>query len=181
MNLTLPVREGLELRTLEVTDAQEFFEVTRKNNLHLRRWLGWLDEDKSVADTERYIIESNKRFENKEGLDLGIFYEGKYIGGVGMFPLDMAHKKTSIAYWLDEDYQGKGIMSDSLKIVIDYLFKEIGLNRIVATCAVGNSRSSALPKKFGFTLEGIERESEWLYDHFVDLEVYSLLAKEWDK
>jgi ribosomal-protein-serine acetyltransferase len=82
---------------------------------------------------------------------------------------------------LVEDFQGKGIMIDSLKKVLDYAFTEMGLNRIKVTCAINNIKSSALPKKLGFTLEGIAKEGNWLYDHFVDLEVYSLLAKKWKK
>ncbi len=181
MKLLIPVRENIVLRTLELSDAQEFFDITRKNNVHLRQWLGWLDDDKSVADTEKYIEESSKRFANKEGLDVGIFYNNMQVGGIGLFPWDTANKKTSIAYWLTEDYQGKGIMSDSLRVIIEYAFKEMGINRIDVTCAIENTKSSVLPKKLGFSLEGIAREGGWLYDHFVDLEVYSLLVKDWVK
>lgn len=181
MSLILPIRENVELRTLQPSDAGAFFDITRKNNVHLRQWLGWLDDDKTVADTEKYIIESNKRFKDKEGLDVGIFYEEKQIGGIGLFPWDTANKKTSVAYWLTEDFQGKGIMNDALKVLIEYAFTEMKLNRIEITVAIENTRSSALPKKLGFTLEGIAREAGWLYDHFVDLDVYSLLAKEWKK
>ncbi len=177
----LPVRENIELRILQISDAQIFFDVTRKNNLYLREWLGWLDDDRSVEDVEKYIIDSNKRFSENEGLDLSIWYENQLIGGIGLFPLDVANKKTAIAYWLAEEFQGKGIMADSMKATIEYVFTEMNLNRIELTCAVGNIKSSAIPKKLGFTFEGISRESGWLYDHFVDLEVYSLLAKEWKK
>ncbi len=181
MNLTIPVRDNIELKTLQISDAQAFFDITKKNDKYLREWLGWLDDDKTVVDTEKYIIESNKRFENKEGLDLGIFADSLQIGGIGLFPLDTANKRTSVAYWLTEESQGKGIMTDCLKKVIEYAFTEMGLNRIEITCAIGNTKSSALPKKLGFTLEGTSREGSWLYDHFVDLEVYSLLAKEWKR
>ena len=180
MNLTVPVRENLELKTLELGDAQTFFDVTREKNAHLRQWLGWLDDDKSVADVEKYIIDSSKRFSENEGIDLAIWYNNQMIGGIGIFPIDTANKKTSIAYWLTEDFQGKGIMTDSMKVVIEYIFTKMNLNRIELTCAIGNDKSSALPKKLGFLFEGISRESGWLYDHFVDLEVYSLLAKEWN-
>lgn len=181
MTLILPVREHLELRTLTPDDAQNLFDITQTNNIHLRKWLGWLDDDKDVSDTKKYIEESNKRFEHKEGLDLGIFYGGEQVGGIGFFPWDTANKKTSIAYWLTEESQGKGIMIDSLRVVIEYAFTEMKLNRIEITCATDNVKSSALPKKLGFTLEGVSREGGWLYDHFVNLEVYSLLASEWKK
>ncbi len=181
MKLILPIRDDLKLRTLEPSDAGNFYKLIRKNDVYLREWLGWLDEDKSVADTEKYIQESNKRYANKEGLDFGIFYKNQHIGGIGLFPLDLANKKTSIAYWLGEEFQGQGIMTDSLKTVIAYAFKEMGLNRIEITCATQNTKSSAIPRKLGFTFEGITRQGEWLYDHFVDLEVYSLLATEQEK
>lgn len=181
MNLILPVRENIELRTLKTSDAQGFFDITKKNNKHLRQWLGWLDDDKTLADTEKYIEGSNKRFEDKEGLDLAIFQDNEQIGGIGLFPWDTSNKKISIAYWLVEEHQGKGIMTDAMKVILDYVFNEMKLNRIEITVAIENTRSSALPKKLGFTLEGIAREGGWLYDHFVDLEVYSLLAKEWNK
>jgi ribosomal-protein-serine acetyltransferase len=181
MKLTLPIRENLKLRTLEVSDVQAFFDITQDDNAHLREWLGWLDDDKTVADTEKYIIESNKRFADGEGLDVGIFNEDRQVGGIGLFPLDTANKKASVAYWLTEDAQGKGIMSDTMKVLIEYVFTEMKLNRIEISCAIGNTKSSALPKKLGFTCEGVAREAGWLYNHFVDLEVYSLLASEWKK
>jgi ribosomal-protein-serine acetyltransferase len=181
MKISIPVKENFELRTLELSGGQDFFELTKRNDTHFRRWLGWLDDDKTVLDTEKYITESNKRFESEEGLDLGIFYENNQIGGIGLFPWNTANKKISIAYWLAEEYQGEGIMTDSLKKVIEYCFTELNINRIEITIAIENTKSSALPKKLGFTLEGVAREGGWLYNHFVDLEVYSLLAKEWKK
>ncbi len=52
------------------------------------------------------------------------------------------------------------------------------MERAVIRCAVGNSRSSAVPKRLGFTLEGIERHSQRLHDGFVDLEIYSRLRSD---
>jgi len=177
----LHVRESIDLRVFTLNDAQEFFDVTRKNNTHLREWLWWLDDDKDVEDIKKYIAASEKRREKIEGVDWCIYYEDNIVGGIGLFPLDTANKKTSIMYWLAEDFQGRGIMSDTLRVVIEYVFAELELHRIEITCAVGNDKSSALPKKLGFTFEWIARESGWLYDHFVDIEIYSLLASEWLK
>jgi len=42
-----------------------------------------------------------------------------------------------------------------------------------------NKKSRAIPKRLGFKEEGIIRQTEWLYDRFVDHVVYGMLIDEW--
>ena len=42
-----------------------------------------------------------------------------------------------------------------------------------------NHKSRAIPERFGFKKEGMIRQAEWLYDHYVDHIIYGLLAREW--
>ena len=54
------------------------------------------------------------------------------------------------------------------------------MNRIQIQCAVGNTKSSNIPRRLGFTLEGIARAGELQADgRFSDIEVYSLLREEY--
>ena len=72
----------------------------------------------------------------------------------------------------------------SLTLIIRHkgaLCGAIGLHRLEIRCAVENHRSSAVPRRLGFLEEGILREAEWLYDHWVDLRVFSMLAQDWIK
>jgi len=67
--------------------------------------------------------------------------------------------------------------------VIDDLFRELRLNRIEIQCAARNARSAAIPRRLGFTLEGIRREAELVNGEFRDLLHFSLLRKngiEWN-
>jgi len=42
-----------------------------------------------------------------------------------------------------------------------------------------NTRSRAIAERLGFRLEGVHRDAEWLYDHFVDLACYAMVARDW--
>ncbi|MEN1761147.1 GNAT family protein [Anoxynatronum sibiricum] len=53
------------------------------------------------------------------------------------------------------------------------------LNRVEIRCATGNHKSRAIPQQLRFVAEGVLREAEWLYDHYVDHVVYAMLASEW--
>ena len=92
---------------------------------------------------------------------------------------ELGKKATSLGYYLAEDAGGKGIMTRSVKAVLHYAFENLKLNKIEIRCGVGNAKSRAIPERLGFKLDGILRDEEWLYDHFHDIAVYSLLASEW--
>jgi ribosomal-protein-serine acetyltransferase len=62
---------------------------------------------------------------------------------------------------------------------MDHGFGELGLNRIEIKAAAGNLRSQAVAVRLGMVREGVERQSEWLYDRFVDHVVFSMLRDEW--
>lgn len=100
------------------------------------------------------------------------------IGAVGLHSVDWPNRATSIGYWLASQYTGKGIMTRAVDRVIGHCFDELGLHRIEIRCAVGNTRSRAIPVRLGFKEEGIAREGEWLNDHYVDHVIYSLLSPE---
>ena len=70
-------------------------------------------------------------------------------------------------------------MTEACRAMLNYGFDVLGLNKIEIRCATGNTRSCAIPRRLGFTQEGIIRQAEWLYDHYVDLVLYWMLASEW--
>jgi ribosomal-protein-serine acetyltransferase len=70
-------------------------------------------------------------------------------------------------------------MTAACRAVVTEAFEHYGLHRIEIRCATKNHKSRAIPQRLGFVQEGILREAEWLYDHFVDLVVYSMLEQDW--
>ncbi|MFT8321057.1 MAG: GNAT family protein, partial [Bacillus sp. (in: firmicutes)] len=86
---------------------------------------------------------------------------------------------ASIRYFLDEASQGTGIKQKTGISVLKYAFYYLHLNSIEIRCGLNNKKSMAIPERLHFKKEGIIRDGEFLYDHFHDLALYSMLLKEW--
>ncbi|MFK7912101.1 MAG: GNAT family N-acetyltransferase [Akkermansiaceae bacterium] len=173
--LTLPIIDHFHLRQTVPGDAEETFAMVDKNRAYLRQWMPWVDDVQSPDDC-RKNLESLQQ-DPDASPELVLVYHDKIIGRLGFHAIDERNRSTSIGYWLDEGHQGKGLMTMAVKSVLDYAFGTLNLNRIVIQAAVKNKASRAIPERLGFQQEGIAREAEWLYDHFVDLTVYSILKE----
>ncbi|QDT74786.1 GNAT family N-acetyltransferase [Lacipirellula limnantheis] len=169
------VRGGVELRPLESCDAEALFLAIDANRAYLRRWLPWLDQTRSPSDVRAFIEQNVDARRDDRALQLGICVDGGLRGAIGIHLVDWNNRSTSIGYWLDASLRGQGIMTACCSHVVAHLFDKLDLHRIVIRCAVENHRSRAIPERLGFVQEGVLRDAEWLYDHFVNLATYSRL------
>ena len=176
----LRVDDELEVVPLEAAHAEAVFAAVERNRAYLRQWLPWLDHVKSVDDERAFIARSTAQAAANNGFHAGIWRDGDVVGTIGFHYVDWANRKTELGYWVDQGEQGKGIITRSCRAAVDFAFAEWKLNRVVIFCATGNTRSRAVPERLGFTLEGVYRQAEWLYDHYVDLAAYAVLAREWE-
>lgn len=64
-----------------------------------------------------------------------------------------------IGYFLDQTYNGKGYMSEAVKVIVQHAFSELGLHRIEAGVMPHNIGSIKVLLKAGFTKEGIARKN----------------------
>lgn len=174
------INTELSLKILEKNNAEELFELIDSNRSYLREWLGWLDKMKEVEDAQSFINDTRKQFAGNNGFKAGIWYKGKLVGIIGLHEIDWEDKKTEIGCWLDQNHQGKGLVSKSCRHILNYCFEELELNKVEIHCAEQNFKSRAVPERLGFTKEGIIREAQLLYDHFVNHVIYGMLKTEWD-
>ena len=174
------IDNNLSLELLETTDAEELLNLIDSNRAYLKEWLAWLDRIKEVNDTKSFIKNTKEQYASDNGFQAGIFYDNKLIGVIGIVDIDWQDKKTEIGYWIDSKYQGKGIITKSCKVIIDYAFNKLKLNKVEIHCAENNNKSQGIPKRLGFTKEGVLREAQCLYGKFVNLAIYGLLAREWE-
>lgn len=104
----------------------------------------------------------------------------RVIGGCGYHTWYLDHARAEIGYGLtDDSFKKSGLMSEALKPILDYGFKDMALHRIEAFIGPNNSASIALVEKFGFVKEGHLRQHYNKNGQMEDSLVYSLLREEY--
>ena len=161
---------------LDLRDAKQLFKLLDQSKESLKEWLPFIDSNKSLADTEAFIKSTMKQFSENNGFQAGIWSDDKIAGVIGFHQINWNNKSTSIGYWL-----GKGFETTSVNAFVNHAFTELNLNRGEIRAAVENKKSRAIPERLNFSEEGRIRQSEWLYDHYVDHIVYGMLAEDWNK
>ena len=122
---------------------------------------------KTLAETGKFCDERRARRENRRDM--------------GFHNLESNNKSAHIGYWLAREAEGKGLMTRCCRVLIDYLFDELNLNRIQINCNVENTKSRAIPERLGFKLEGIHRQVEFFDNRFGDWAIYAMLKEDWRK
>ncbi|WP_079508852.1 GNAT family N-acetyltransferase [Mesobacillus jeotgali] len=171
------VNESISLEILQQHQSEEIFNLIDLNREHLRKWLLWVDKRNTSADMVPVIEYWLENLANNQGFDVAIRYNGDLVGMIGV-QFEWANRAASIGYFLSKNCEGKGVITTSLKRLIKELFETYAINRIEIQCAANNTKSQGVPERLGFKNEGIKREGQYLYDHYEDLIVYSLLKNE---
>jgi len=173
------IDEHLYLETIKLSHAEVIFNCIEENRNHLYTWLPFVEFTHQVRDTEQFIRSIIDKPKGERDDVFVIWYKGEFAGMIGFKGTEHSNSRTEIGYWLAEKMTGKGIALQATKKMVNIAFRNMDMNRVQIRCGIGNQKSSAIPKKLGFKLEGIERDGERHASKFIDLEVYSLLKKEW--
>ena len=167
------------IREATLADAAIIWQTIYDNRVYLRTWLPFVDGLKEVADEEAFLNEQLALPYADRNIVFVIGQGHELCGLVGFVITDNINHRTEIGYWLIPEYQGRGIMTRCVRHLCEWAVSVRGMNSFRIRCAAGNAPSNAIPRRLGFTLEGVEREGELMADgQYVDLNVYSILKRE---
>lgn len=93
--------------------------------------------------------------DNTNRKDLTILYDGVIAGFIGLLGIDEKNKKAEYYICVDSDFSGKGIGKNSTKILLDYAFNDLNLNKVYLFTEKDNERAQLLFEKMGFEKEGL--------------------------
>ncbi len=177
--VSILVGDDFLLRSYSIEDAPALFKAVDAARVHLRPWLAWVDNTTKPEHSMLFIQRSIQQQHNQEGMALGIFHGLELIGAIGVHAWDHDLKKAQIGYWLAPKYQGQGILTQCLARFVDFLFQNVGLNKIEIHFISANTRSANVADRLHCKVEGVIRQSALHHGHLHDIVITGLLKKEW--
>lgn len=147
----------ITLRAFTLDDKDSLFNNwgTDKEITKYMLWKNYESIDDAISSINYYLecYENNSNFRQYA---ITLNDTGELVGQIS-FTLSKKHESAEIAYLISRDYQGNGYMKESIELLIDYLFNEVGVTRISAEVMIENIPSIKLLKKLYFEEEGKEQ------------------------
>ena len=106
---------------------------------------------------------------------------GEPIGSISAVRQNDRVEEAEIGYCIGSQWWHKGIMTEALSAVIEYLFTEVGMNRVAARHDPNNPHSGGVMRKCGMKYEGTTRASDRNNQGLCDAAHYAILRSEWQK
>lgn len=124
----------------------------------------------------RDFISAMLAAEKNDTFAFAVTADGRVAGSIGVFRQQNIHSRTAeLGYYLAEEYWGKGIMTQAVKLLCGHVFSNSDILRIFAEPFAHNAASRRVLEKAGFTLEGILRQNAVKGGRVVDMAMYSRL------
>lgn len=174
--------DSLVLKKIEVCHLEDVYEIYSNDKIF--EYCGIIP--KHNKETVKSMIGHFERDYNKRTkVKWGIFNHiesDELIGIIEAFDFNKKVNMVTIGYFLAESNWGKGIATSAVKGLIGFLFDNVNINRIQAEVMPSNEISKKVLLKSGFIKEGTLRQASfWSGKGIVDLEIYSILKKEYKK
>jgi ribosomal-protein-serine acetyltransferase len=174
---SLRVDDQIQLALPMDHHAQPVFDLIDAERDRFARWL---------TDLPHSVEEQAAQFrQRREALGPGTAYsfvievDGTPAGVLGLGRNPYGNPSGELGYLLASRYEGHGIITRSLTVVIDKAIAELGIHRFQIRCVSSNHRSRAVPLRLGFRHEGTLRDDAMIGNVLYDRELYALLAPDW--
>ena len=165
------------IRKWKLTDAKDIAVALSNKKIqdNLRDGLPYPYSEQDGIDFISSMLSANE----DETFAFAITLDDKAIGSIGVFRQQNIHRQTAeMGYYIAEEYWEKGIMTDAVKQICEYVFKNSDILRIYAEPFAYNTGSGRVLEKAGFQYEGTLRNNAVKNGKVIDMKMYSLLREE---
>jgi RimJ/RimL family protein N-acetyltransferase len=166
------------LKLIEEKDLQKRVEWI--NNSDIQNTLNY-DVPTSLAKTKAWF---NKILLDNSRREFSIFTveNDEYVGFCGLFNIEMPIMKAELHSVIgNKEYHGGGYGTETYKLLMDYGFKELGLNKIYGYQLVYNYAAHRVVEKLGWKRDGLLRKDVLSHGEIKDRYIVSILKEDWEK
>ncbi len=151
--------ERLYMRPPSIEDAQSWVEVRGRNMTHIQPFDPKWPQDALTPDLFfRRISRQSHEWSLGRACAFLIFdiHTHALIGGMNINNICRgAAQYASIGFWIDQEFQGQGLMAEAIGLTNNFCFTDLGLHRVNASCLPHNERSKKTLLAAGFKEEGL--------------------------
>ncbi len=138
---------------------------------------------KTEEDALNHFKMIDEKIEKNEGINWAITVKGnpKLIGIIGHYRIQPENHRCEIGYMILPQYNGQGIVTEAIKVVLEYGFEDLNMHSIEAVIDPDNFASERVLQKNGFVKEAHILENEYYDGKFWDTVIYSILKRNFKK
>jgi len=171
--------DKFQISLLETKDSDSFYNLIDSNRDRFEDYFaGTVSKTKTLKDTQAYCEVIKQKIEDKSYFPfvVSLKEDNSFVGLVDIKNVDWNVPKAEVGYLIDKAYEGKGITSKALALVMDYVSDEFGFKKILCRANSENLSSIGVALKNKFELEGtIRRDYKTTKNEVVDLNYYGRL------
>lgn len=170
--------DRLLLRPFTVEDAQAMYD-NWASDPEVTKYLTWTAYQSEETANEILSIWT-KEYEKQDFYQWAIELKnlGQPIGSISVVEMKERALAAHIGYCIGRNWWHQGIMSEALRAVMDFLFDEVGFNRLESRHDPNNPNSGKVMMKCGMKYECTMRQSDWNNQGICDASWYALLKDE---
>ena len=103
------------------------------------------------------------------------------VGGVTLSNVRRrAAQFANLGYWMGQEFAGQGYMTESVSLILPYVFETLGLHRLHAAFLPQNTPSRRVLEKNGFTEEGYAENYLQIDGRWADHVLFGLTRERWE-
>lgn len=164
----------VEIRKFERRDIPK--KVEWINNPANNRFLHY-DIPLSIEKTERWF---NSHLGEDTRYDAVIEVDGVPVGTIGLLSIDRKNSKAEYYVAIGEiPYKGKGVAKKASKLILQYGFDVLQLNKIYLYTETENNAAQRLFESVGFVKEGLIKQDIARGEKYMDRIAYGYLKENW--
>ncbi|MEZ0092200.1 GNAT family N-acetyltransferase [Streptacidiphilus sp. EB129] len=174
------LRDNAELRALEPCHAEEFLAHLDRARTHIAPWVGASFVASDLGGARAVLQRYADGLAGDRQRLYGIWLDGTLVGGTMFVGFDAALGSCEIGCWLEPAAEGQGLITQVVRLMIDWAFRVRGLARAEWRTLPDNTRSINVARRLGMSLDGTLRQALPGADGIRrDKQVWSVLAAEW--